>query len=178
MGASGPELTDDDVQKLQNELERNKLRGPNGDVDSDPSVPDLSDPLDLPNVDNIDEGLCEYINDINDALHEMDDAAVYNSDKRDDAAAGAVIIADKLGMDRSTVHYHLSGECVHRYNEEIDASQCESIRRLAEDEDITYPEIADLMSNCSQQQARYHAIGQCAHDVDADPVPLRHQKKS
>lgn len=169
-------LTDDEMERLNTELQKNKLRSPSDatpDVEFEETrVPDLSDPLDLPKVDSIDESLCEYIRELNDTLHSMHAAAIYNVNLRDEAGAGGIIIARALGMDPSGVQYHLSGQCVHRYNAEISEEQCETIRLITED-DMPYSEVADIMSNCSEYQARYHATGKCSHDVDAEPIPLR-----
>jgi hypothetical protein len=94
-----------------------------------------------------------------------------NRDHQD--GMGGHRLAKKYRMSKSTVDYHLK-QCSHEYTSSINEDKCVAIREAARD-GKTHGEVADLFDNVSRQQARYHAVGECAcsHDVPSAPAMSR-----
>lgn len=87
---------------------------------------------------------------------------------------GAWRLAEFSGRSRSVVHRHaIAQECHHGDAYTVDDRRCFVIREMAHD-GLPYTRIADLLTGVSRQMARYHATGQCAHEIGIDPVDDRH----
>lgn len=87
---------------------------------------------------------------------------------------GAWRLAAFAGRSRSIVHRHaVAQDCQHTDAYTVDDRRCFVIREMAHD-GLGYARIADLLDGVSRQTARYHATGQCAHDIAVDPIGDRH----
>lgn len=88
---------------------------------------------------------------------------------------GAWRLAEVSGRSRSDVHRHaIAKACQHNDAYTVDDRRCLVIREMAHD-GLSYPTIAEYLTSVSRQMARYHATGQCAHEVATAPIGARHE---